>query len=85
MAAQEADSFSALSGDDTVLGAQGNDIVDLGSGNDSLNFNVDADGATVYGKGGNDSLGITVSFNTPPSLVVLEMTHSGSARVQVPT
>ena len=31
------DSFSALAGDDLVLGAQV-DIVDLGTGNDSVNF-----------------------------------------------
>ena len=48
----------------TSLGLQANDIVDLGEGNDSLNFNADADGAKVYGQKGNDSLGLTVSFNT---------------------
>ena len=58
------DSFSALSGDDTVLGAGAADIVDLGAGNDSLNFTADAVGAKVYGKGVNDSLGLTISFNT---------------------
>ena len=58
------DSFSALSGDDIVLGGGTSDIVDLGAGNDSVNFTTDLDGAVVYGKGGNDSLGITVSINT---------------------
>ena len=59
-----ADSFKLLEGDDNVLGAQANDIVDLGAGNDSVNFSADADGAEVYGQVGNDSLGLTVSFNT---------------------
>ena len=58
------DSFSALTGDDNVLGAGSNDIVDLGAGNDSVNFSTDLSGGVVYGKGGNDSLGITVSVNT---------------------
>ena len=60
------DSFAALSGDDNVLGGGSDDIVDLGGGNDSVNFTTDMSGATVYGKGGNDSLGITVSVNTRP-------------------
>ena len=59
-----ADSFVALDGDDNVLAAQSNDIVDLGDGQDSVSFNEDADGATVYGRGGNDSLGITVAFDS---------------------
>ena len=29
-----------------------------------MNFTTDPDGATVYGRAGNDSLGITVAFNT---------------------
>ena len=40
------------------------DIVDLGAGNDSVNFSTDMERFCVYGKGGNDSLGITVSVNT---------------------
>ena len=40
-----------------------NDIVDLGDGQDTVSFNEDADGATIYGRGGNDS-GITVAFDT---------------------
>ena len=59
-----ADSFVALDGDDNVLAAQSNDIVDLGDGQDSVSFNEDADGATIYGRGGNDSLGITVAFDS---------------------
>ena len=58
------DSFSALKGEDNVLGGGAGDIVDLGAGNDSVNFSTDMDGSVVYGKGGNDSLGITVSVNT---------------------
>ena len=58
------DSFSALSGEDNVLGAQSDDIVDLGAGNDSVNFSADLVGGSVFGQGGNDSLGITVSVNT---------------------
>ena len=54
------DSFAALSGEDNVLGAGDNDIVDLGGGNDSVNFTDDTSGATIYGQKGNDSLGITV-------------------------
>ena len=59
-----ADSFKALDGDDNVLAAQSNDIVDIGDGQDSVSFNEDADGATIYGRGGNDSLGITVAFDS---------------------
>ena len=47
------------------LGRKSDDIVDLGAGNDSVNFSADADGAIVYGQGGNDSLGLT-SRSTPP-------------------
>ena len=46
------------------LGASANDIVDLGAGNDSVNFSADADAAVVSGQKGNDSLGLTISFNT---------------------
>ena len=42
------DSFSALTGDDNVLGAGSNDIVDLGAGNDSVNFSTDLSGGVVY-------------------------------------
>ena len=57
------DSFSALKGEDNVLGGGAGDIVDLGAGNDSVNFSTDMDGSVVYGKGGNDSL--VVSAMTP--------------------
>ena len=60
-----ADSIDALGGDDVVYnGGSENDIVALGSGNDSINFSADADGAEIYGQGGNDSLGFTSSLNT---------------------
>ena len=71
------DSFSALSGEDNVLGAQAGDIVDLGAGNDSVNFSTDLSGGVVYGKGGNDSLGITVSVNTATLSGGAEMTPCG--------
>ena len=32
--------FSASTGEDLVLGAQANDVVDLGSGNDSVSFSA---------------------------------------------
>ena len=75
------DSFSALSGDDNVLGAQGGDIVDLGSGNDSVNFSADTDSAEIYGQRGNDSLGLTISFNTSTMSGGLAMTPCLSQEV----
>ena len=57
-----ADSIDALGGDDIVYnGGTENDIVALGTGNDSVNFSSDADGAEIYGQGGNDSLGFPSS------------------------
>ena len=56
--------FWSLEGDDIVLGAGADDIVDLGDGTDSVNFSSDADGASVYGRAGNDFFGITVAFNS---------------------
>ena len=51
-------------GNDNVIAAQSNDIVDLGDGQDTVSFNEDADGASIYGRGGNDSLYITVAFDS---------------------
>ena len=70
------DSFSALKGDDNVLGAQAGDIVDLGAGNDSVNFSADADGRRCLRPGWQRLLGspfqhlhhVVVVLVTTPSL-----------------
>ena len=72
-----ADSFVALDGNDNVLAAESNDIVDLGDGQDTVAFNEDADGATVYGRGGNDSFGITVALTLQPPPAVKATTPFG--------
>ena len=61
-----ADSFVALDGNDNILAAQSNDIVDLGDGQDTVSFNEAADGASVSGGGGNDSLGLPLLSILPP-------------------
>ena len=81
MGSAGADSIVALDSNDNVLAADSNDIVDLGDGQDSVNFTTDPDGATVYGRGGNDSLVFTVAFNTLPLTAVKVMTPFGCLAV----
>ena len=71
-----ADSIDALGGDDIVYGGSESDIVALGTGNDSIN-SADADGAKIYGQGGNDSLGFTASLNTSTVSGGTANDHSG--------
>ena len=60
------DSIVALAGDDTViLGSSVNgDIVNLGDGNDQIQFIIDGTSTSVAGGNGNDSLFLTVGLTS---------------------
>ncbi|NDC15643.1 MAG: hypothetical protein EBZ76_10880, partial [Synechococcaceae bacterium WB9_2_170] len=61
-----ADSIVALAGDDSViLGTSVNgDIVNLGDGNDQIQFIIDGTSTSVAGGNGNDSLFLTVGLTS---------------------
>ena len=57
------DSLAVLSGNDTVTGSGGIDIVDFGKGNDLLTTTGDYTGGTLLGGDGNDTIYTAAKFD----------------------